>query len=93
MALRSRRREFNGIALIVAGFVLAALVAVGYGIGAWIDRRFGTEPYGAIIGLLVGFVVGFWDLYVIATRILAEQPAITPAPPPKDEPADDETAE
>jgi len=92
MALRFRREEYTGIALIVAGFVLVGLVLAGYGVGFLIDRRAGTAPYGTIIGLIIGFLVGFWDLYVIASRILARQPAITPAPP-KDDTAEENAGE
>jgi len=84
VALRYRRNEFNGVALIVAGFVLVALVAVGYAIGAALDRHFGTGPLWAVVGLFVGFIIGIWDLYTIAARVMAEQPPITAATPPEE---------
>ena len=30
-------------------------VLVGAGAGYWIDRRFGTTPYGVIVGVVIGF--------------------------------------
>ncbi len=30
-------------------------VLLGAGAGYWIDRRFGTTPYGVIVGLVIGF--------------------------------------
>lgn len=89
MALRDRK-EFAGLALIVAGFVLVGLVIAGYLIGAYVDRRLGTAPLWALVGLVLGFLVGFWDLYLLSSRILAAQPSITPAPVPKDDTNQDE---
>lgn len=85
---RSRQHDFTGIALIVAGFVLVALVVAGYAIGAALDRHFGTSPRWALVGLLIGFVIGFWDLYLLASRFLGNQPKISTATPPEvwDEP-------
>lgn len=42
----------------MAGAVLG-LGAVGY----FIDKRLGIEPIGVTVGLLLGVVVGMWDLY------------------------------
>ena len=30
-------------------------VLVGAGAGYWVDRRFGTTPYGVIVGVVIGF--------------------------------------
>jgi len=88
MAQRFRRYDFSGVALIVAGFVLVALVVAGYAIGAALDRHFGTSPRWALVGLLIGFIAGFLDLFLLASRFLANQPKITTATPPEawDEP-------
>jgi len=88
MAQRFRASDFSGVALIIAGFVLVALVVAGYAIGAALDRHFGTSPRWALVGLLIGFVIGFWDLYLVASRLMANQPKIPTATPPEawDEP-------
>lgn len=83
MAQRFRASDFSGVALIVAGFVLVAMVVAGYAIGAALDRRFDTSPRWALTGLLIGFVIGFLDLFLIASRLLANQPKITSATPPE----------
>lgn len=77
MARDRQQGEFSGLALITGGFVLVAMSIGGYAIGALIDRRLGTAPNGAIIGLLIGTVFGFWDLYRIASRVMNRQPVPT----------------
>lgn len=42
----------------MTGSVLG-LGALGY----FLDKKFGWEPYGLLIGALLGVVVGMWDLY------------------------------
>jgi F0F1-type ATP synthase assembly protein I len=84
VASKFRRSELKGVALIAAGFALVALVVAGYVIGAAVDRHFGVGPRWAVVGLIAGFIVGFWDMYVIASRILTEQPKITRVVPPEE---------
>lgn len=43
---------------------LLLLGALGYGI----DRWAGTEPWGVLIGLLLGMVVGFYELVKSVNR-------------------------
>ena len=43
---------------------LLVLGAVGYGV----DRWAGTEPWGVLIGLLLGMVVGFYELVKAVSR-------------------------
>jgi len=42
----------------MTGSVLG-LGAVGY----FIDRKWGSEPYGLLVGALLGVAVGMWELY------------------------------
>lgn len=78
-----RRGELSGIALIAAGFLLVAMSLGGYLIGALIDRVFHTAPIGAVVGLLIGTLVGFWDIYRIAMWAMRRQPP--PPPPPQEQ--------
>ena len=48
------------------GFQFAIVViAFGYA-GSWADRRFGTGPWGVIVGAGVGFGAGFYSVYRVA---------------------------
>ncbi len=46
-----------GIATTIP-MVLAAGPLVGFWIGQWIDRRFGSEPWGVVIVALLGLAAG-----------------------------------
>ena len=49
-------------------FILPSTVFAGYLVGSWLDGFFETEPVLAMIGLLLGAVIGFHQMYRILTR-------------------------
>ena len=49
--------RYSGIGLELAG-TTAGLALVGY----WIDRRFGTAPWGILVGVVIGTVGGLYNL-------------------------------
>ena len=49
--------RYSGIGLELAG-VIAALALAGY----WIDRRFATQPWGILGGVVIGLVGGLYNL-------------------------------
>jgi len=62
MAMPGRRQgpslwRYSGIGFELIGAV-GALSLFGY----WIDRHFGTTPWGLIIGALIGIIGGLWNL-------------------------------
>lgn len=81
MARTPQQGQLGGIALIAAGFGLVFYTIGGYALGYVIDRKIGTAPWGAVIGLFLGFVVGVWDIFRIARRVVLSQPL----PPSKPE--------
>lgn len=85
MASGWRTGELNGLALLVSGSILVGATVGGYFVGMLIDRGLHSAPVGAIIGLLLGFVIGIIDLYRIAMRIMQAQPAPPPLPDDEDE--------
>lgn len=49
-----------------AGLELAVSIVVGYFGGRFIDRAVGTTPYLTYLGLLLGIVAGFRNLFLLA---------------------------
>jgi ATP synthase protein I len=47
----------SGVGLELAG-ATAGLALVGY----WLDGRFGTRPWGTLIGVVIGLVGGLYNL-------------------------------
>lgn len=47
------------------GFQLAATVVGGLLIGNYLDHKWGTEPILALVGLLLGALGGFYNLFRI----------------------------
>ena len=47
----------SGVGLELAG-ATAGLALFGY----WIDRRFGTGPWGILVGVVIGLVGGLYNL-------------------------------
>jgi len=45
------------------GFTLVGCTFFGLGLGYAIDRHAGTGPWGTIVGLLLGIVAGFVNIF------------------------------
>ncbi len=48
--------------------ILAAAPLVGYFLGHWIDRRFGTDPWFMMILLAVGLIAGIRETILILRK-------------------------
>lgn len=46
-----------------AGFQLVAAILLGVTIGRKVDEALATKPLFLLVGLALGFVVGFWGLF------------------------------
>ncbi len=46
-----------------AGMTMAASVLVGYYLGSWLDKYFGTKPWLTVIMFLLGTAAGLKSLY------------------------------
>ena len=58
----SKRAPIGAMRLAGAGVELAATLAVACLLGYWIDRKFGTEPWGLLILAGLGIVGGLYNL-------------------------------
>jgi ATP synthase protein I len=57
------------------GLEMGVAVAIGYGLGWWLDRRFGTKPYLMLVMLLLGIAAGFRGLIRAAQEAARESQA------------------
>lgn len=48
-------------------------VAVGIGIGYWLDSIFGTSPWLTLLWLLAGVVAGFRSLFRVVKKLEQEE--------------------
>jgi hypothetical protein len=53
-------------------------VLVGAGAGYWVDRRWGTTPYGVIVGVVIGFAAMVLRLLRLGREVLPEADAAPP---------------
>jgi len=60
------RERWRAAKASAIGLQFALSIALGAWGGNWIDTRFGTAPYGIMVGLLLGAAAGFRDLYRLA---------------------------
>lgn len=61
---KNRTREFADLAkLSSVGIVLVVSVAIGYFLGAGIDRHFHTAPVFTIIFIFLGIGAGFLNVF------------------------------
>ena len=72
---------------LTAGLELAVTVVLGYFGGRWLDGRFGTT-YLAYVGLLLGIVAGFRNLFSLARGAQASANSSTDKP---QDPSSDDT--
>ena len=64
-----RGRQLKAFARVGAlGIELAVSTVLGLLGGRWLDAKLGTEPYLALVGLLLGVTAGFRSLYLTARK-------------------------
>ena len=70
--MKRKQYDLSGAML---GFEWAAAVGGLTGLGFWIDRKYGTEPWGVVIGLVLGFVGGTYNFIKGVQRAARENAA------------------
>jgi F0F1-type ATP synthase assembly protein I len=63
----------NYIPFLTMGFQLAAAVVLFFLLGHWIDKKFGTEPFGKLVGVIIGSTGGFIKFFKTVASITAEE--------------------
>jgi ATP synthase protein I len=68
--ISEQTREYLKLLARVSSMGLAMVLAtvIGLAAGYLVDSYFGTKPWGFFIGLGLGIVAGFRNLYIIAKR-------------------------
>ena len=63
------------------GLEMAVGVALGYFIGAWLDKKYGWNNNGALVGSMLGLAGGMYLLIKQAVQMNADPPGKTNRPP------------
>jgi ATP synthase protein I len=50
------------------GFLLVLTTVIGFGLGYWADRRFGTEPWLTLVGVVLGAASGLIETIRLISR-------------------------
>jgi len=78
MSAEPRDTSWSGLVLIAGGISLVISTLGGYFVGTVLDHKYATGMHWTIICTAVGTILGFFDLYLIASRLLQAQPPISP---------------
>jgi F0F1-type ATP synthase assembly protein I len=54
------------------GIFFGVAIVLGYAAGRWADRRFHTDPYLTIGGILIGVASSFRELYRVSKQAIRE---------------------
>ena len=60
--------DLKWLGLLQVGTVLVGCIALGYFLGAWLDRSWGTGPWGVVGGVVLGSLGGFVHLFRTISR-------------------------
>jgi ATP synthase protein I len=68
---KSRQRElFEQLwKYLAVGIEMGAAVGIGAGIGIWLDKRFGTEPWLLLVFLLLGIAAAFRAFFRLVREV------------------------
>ena len=69
------KRKRYDLSLATLGFEWAAAVGGLTGLGYWIDLKKGTDPWGVLIGLCLGFLGGTYNFVRAAQKAARENAA------------------
>jgi F0F1-type ATP synthase assembly protein I len=58
---------------LTMGFQLAAAVVVFFFLGDWIDKHYGIEPVGKLVGMSIGMVGGFVKFFKSVASMIKDE--------------------
>jgi ATP synthase protein I len=58
-AARATKRAYGALSASTAGLELGISVALGLGLGYWLDTKAGTGPWLMLVFMVLGLVAGF----------------------------------
>lgn len=58
----------GGMELLAVGIVLVTCVVLGYVLGDLVDDRWGSKPWGSVVGVMLGTGAGILNLFRTVTR-------------------------
>ena len=62
----------RALALIGIGWYIALSIAIGAGVGLWLDHRFGTGVLLTLIGLTFGMVLAMYGAYRLVVAVMKD---------------------
>lgn len=65
----NKRAHFQALQLSTVGLTLVFAIAVGTGLGIWLDNRLDTEPACTVVGFFLGVAAGFTQLLRAVKRL------------------------
>ena len=81
MALSSEARTIRTLGqLSTIGLAFVFALVLGFGLGNWLDKRLGTQPWLTLAGFAIGLAAGVLNV-VRTMRSVAAAEAEPPAPP------------
>jgi F0F1-type ATP synthase assembly protein I len=63
------------------GFIVAGGALLGWWAGTWIDRRWGTEPWGLLGCLLLGMGAAIFECWLVLKRYIERENRKNPRGP------------
>jgi F0F1-type ATP synthase assembly protein I len=55
------------------GIFFGVAVVLGWAGGRWLDRRWHSDPWMSMVGLLIGVAAGFRELYRVSKQALKDE--------------------
>ena len=59
----------KALEILALAFVFPLTVFVGFAAGRWVGEKLGDAGTGSVVGLVVGALAGFWELYEYTRRL------------------------